>query len=393
MFNKSIYHIVTTPGENTNNSIVINWHSLIKNSYLLLSNDNFKTYNKYIPNSEILWDMNNIDNIKDDSFKSISRYVCNVKLTLLIPNTTYYYKIINEEDESSIYSFKTTGNNDFDIFACVDLQHPFNKETPLLINNLCKISPNTSILLCSGDLTGCACVEDEWSYILDNNLFNNLIVGSGVGDHEYWGDTFPNHIPMTKEPYAFNHLFSNPKNGCSSLINSNYYFYINNVLVIVFNTLDSNTTISNLLNEQLIWFDNIMNKLKNTYDYSIVLMHKSIYGSKIIDSSVVKNMKEPFNIIFNKYHVDLVISGHDHIYSRTSMINNTTYYLDMGSSGNKRRDVDDSLLLDSVYEKILDIKNNNQTIGSIIHVNKDFMEINVYDQTNYLVDKFTIYKK
>ena len=142
-----------------------------------------------------------------------------------------------------------------------------------------------------------------------------------------------------------------------------------------------------------------LDKLKGTYQYLIILEHKSLYGSYINDSRVYTTLRPQWDILFDKYHVDLVISGHDHMYARTYKLYNGirakddedgTYYLDLGSSGNKARIPDDALYNDGLHECVLDLKTSCMACGAIINVSKEKMAVIIYNNEGKAVDNFII---
>ena len=88
------------------------------------------------------------------------------------------------------------------------------------------------------------------------------------------------------------------------------------------------------LETQKQWLDSELSKTDKKW--KIVAMHRSPYGAVGINDTVI------FTPIFDKYHVDLVIHGHDHLYLRSAPLYNGkktpggTVYLESGSSGSKQ---------------------------------------------------------
>ena len=127
-------------------------------------------------------------------------------------------------------------------------------------------------------------------------------------------------------------------------------------------------------------------------------MHKSLYGDPKEDSMVRKIAGE-FTKIFDKHKVDLVISGHDHEYSRTKAIYNGnineqgTIYLDLGSSGNKTRRTTLDIKLSNLYDKVIDIKENDYALGIVGTITNDKIMIDIYNQNYDSVDRVEIFRK
>ena len=127
-------------------------------------------------------------------------------------------------------------------------------------------------------------------------------------------------------------------------------------------------------------------------------MHKSLYGDPKQDSTVRK-FAPIFSNIFDKHQVDLVISGHDHEYSRTKTINNGkvsengTIYLDLGNSGSKTRTTGEDVKTSDLYEKYIDIKEKNYSLGIIGTVENNKLSIVVRNLNFDIVDSVEIVKK
>lgn len=88
------------------------------------------------------------------------------------------------------------------------------------------------------------------------------------------------------------------------------------------------------LRTQRKWLDEEL--AKTDKKWKIVAMHRSPYGAMGINDTIV------FAPVLDKYHVDLVIHGHDHLYLRSAPLYNGrkahggTVYLESGSSGSKQ---------------------------------------------------------
>ncbi len=119
----------------------------------------------------------------------------------------------------------------------------------------------------------------------------------------------------------------------------NYSFDYGNVHVAVVNTNDMIA----ISNSQLNWLRNDMNS--TDADWKVVLMHKSPYSlGKDIKWPDACYLQESLAAVCDETNVDLVMSGHDHMYLRTKALNDnkvvdqadgTTYIL-AGATGSKR---------------------------------------------------------
>lgn len=405
---KPVYYIITNPGEDASKTISITWQAESMGSYVeyTLSNDvDFKNKVKVMPNEE-LWSTEGIINTQpDNSFETHKRYVCKVTIDNLEEATKYIYRVVLNDYKSKVYHFTTAGlSNTWNFIAFTDFQCRYNNISHPLIKQMVEIGKNPSLAICSGDQVDVAGDENDWNWFFntDEDAFTSFIYASSPGDHEYWGASINGSYPQYKEPYTYNKLFTYPKNGCAEALNSNYYFYYNNVLFISLDMCDSNTVSSTKMTKEVAWMKETVKKLEGTFQYLVVFDHKSIYGAYNEDSRVSTTIRPQWYPVFDYCNVDLVLSGHDHMYSRTYKLYNNkvtssktqgTYYLDMGSSGDKRRTTEEKIKTDGLHEKTYDLKQLDFSCGANIEVNPNEMTVNVYDNKGKLRDNFTISAK
>ena len=400
-----IYHIVTTPTEDCSKGVMVNYHCKDSGSYVLYtlkSDSEFKNAKKAIPTEE-LWSTEGMTNVSEKSGFYTKRYVCNVELSGLDERTSYIYKIVDGEHESKVNSFTTAGlTNTWNFASFADYQYRMNTMTAKLITNMKKIANNPALMVFSGDFVDVADNEYEFTHILDDESFSNFIFAASPGDHEYWGDEEKNH-PQWDFPYTYCKLFHNPQNGASSSLNTSYYFIFNNVLFISLDCHNSDVSSGSRFTDEVKWFKQVMSAMEGKYQYSVVYMHKSIYSSAENDSSVAKNMRPQWYPVFSDANIDLVLSGHDHMYSRTYRLYNNkksldatkgTYYLDLGSSGDKTRNPDSTLVEGGTFhEKVIDLKKLGYSVATNVEVSDTEMHVSIYNQYEKKVDEFTIKAK
>lgn len=403
------YYITTTPGEDTSTEINMNWHTKVSGSVLEYTTVDDTKFEKAIQVTPVekMWSTAGQANAsKTDEFYK-KRFVCSVNLTGLTPRTKYMYRISAEGNHSDVHYFTTSGlTNTWNFMAFTDFQNPNNTLSHQIISKMYAKGNKPALGICSGDLTGCGGYNDDWDWLINNSVWNGFTFATSPGDHEYWAqDISP--VVYFDTPYCFNAIFNNPKNGSSeaNTINTNYYFYYNNVLFVFLDMDDSNhSTYNDREKKQVDWFDKTIAQLEGTYQYLVVAGHKSIYGSQTTDTSVRKYLTEPWRKVFDKYNVDIVFSGHDHMFSRTKQLYNGkvstdelkgTYYLDMGSSGNKYRKPSDDLTNDGLHETVIDLLNAEIKVamGAIIDVTDTEMTVSVYNTLDEKVDSFVVKAK
>ena len=392
---KTIYLITTSAGEDISNSVGISWHCRNSGSYLVYQKEGTNEYVKVKP-SEEYWSIE--ESYVTDPYQN-KRYVCNVDLKELEPNCKYIYKIVSGDIASNDMSFKTADplGSKYSFLSFVDFQYSENQTTLKLVKTFVQKNPDANLITCSGDIADEGYSEQAHRHLFDSDVFSNSILAFGAGDHEYWGSS-SSPIKMFKKPYSYNKLFNNPKNGCEGYLNTSYYFMYNTTLFVFLDCGDSNVSSTNeMFSKQAEWLDNVLTTEKG-YEFVVVCMHKSLYGDPKQDSAVRK-FAPVFTTVFDKHKVDLVISGHDHEYSRTKPINNGsvsqsgTIYLDLGNSGNKTRATGDGIKTSDLYETYIDIKEKNYSLGIVGVVKDGVLTLYIYNQEYLYIDYVKIVKK
>ena len=157
-------------------------------------------------------------------------------------------------------------------------------------------------------------------------------------------NTLTTHVPVTGNHDSnsgwFNAMFALDTTESVQTNNGvNYSFDYGNVHIAVVNTND----LVAISNAQLTWLRNDMNS--TDADWKLVFMHKSPYSlGKDIKWPDACYLQESLAAVCDETNVDLVMSGHDHMYVRTKPLNDnkvvsqedgTTYIL-AGAKGAKR---------------------------------------------------------
>ncbi len=229
------------------------------------------------------------------------------RVTGLIPNTTYQYKVETAGVfESDTLSFTTAAEETEFTFA-VGGDNQLALIEPVLDRI---ILDNPRFMIHCGDLVVDGNVVSEWYQFLDNfREFNgNYAMMPVYGNHEEDSPT------MAK-------LFQHPSNGSPEPLNEGHWFSFdyNNVHFIGLDVMRDFTQGS----EQYNWLQNDLQSIDENIDHRIVYFHKPAYNSTGYHGPdlQVRHTLEP---LFIQYKVDLVFSGHNHHYER-SLANGITY--------------------------------------------------------------------
>lgn len=398
-----IYHIVTTVCEDASSAVTVNYHCNRADSYVVYTREDDPAFEHATMARPFCqkWSTVGIENTSTTStFYTKERYVCYATLGGLEADTRYLFKIQADDTETDVRTFKTAGaKGPWHFVVFTDFQHRENPVTLPLIRMM-KEMASPDLVVCSGDHIDVAGNEYEWSFLLDNETFRDFVYAASPGDHAYWAcDKVDTGYPQYEFAHTFNHLFHFPQNGAPSSRNTTYYFYYNDILFVALDMNNSDIASGERFDEQVQWFEATLDRLKGTYRYLIVYEHKSIFGSELIDPVVARELRPQWYPVFQKYRVDVVFSGHDHIYSRTFALDGDqlaktpeagTFFLDMGSSGDKRRPLDESLTESPRYAKVMDLRELDQSCAATVEVDDSQLKITVYNQHADIVDAFTV---
>jgi 3',5'-cyclic AMP phosphodiesterase CpdA len=144
------------------------------------------------------------------------------------------------------------------------------------------------------------------------------------------------------------------------------------------------------LHEQADWMEKLL--ASNSNKWTIVTFHHSIYSmAKERDN---KEVRDAFLPIFDKYHVDLVLQGHDHAYARSYKLNNgaivgenqpgTVYVISV--SGPKAH------AITTKYEKLMAKTGNKVSLLQVLSVDGNKLSFISYTPTGEVYDSFELRK-
>ncbi len=197
-----------------------------------------------------------------------------------------------------------------------------------VVDKAFEIMPDAEFYATLGDYTNDS-TNEEWDFY--SQSFGGI-------------NTSTTHVPVTGNHDSssgwFNAMFNVDTTECVQTNNGvNYSFDYGNIHFAVVNTNDMIA----ISNAQLTWLRNDMNS--TDADWKVVLMHKSPYSlGKDIKWPDACYLQESLAAVCDETNVDLVMSGHDHMYVRTKPLNdnavtsqeNGTTYILAGATGSKR---------------------------------------------------------
>lgn len=310
--------------------------------------------------------------------KDETEYVSNkVTATDLKANTTYYYSYQKDgqwtapekytTDNGSKFSFIFVGDpqigssnpekgTDSDAFynaqSAAVANDAFNWNTTLS-QAMEKTNNKASFVLSSGDQIQSTKKkspkkaawgsEIEYSGYLSPDVLKNLPVATTVGNHD-----------ADNENYLYHFNITNASNlGSNGTVGGDYWFKHDNALFIMLNTQDTNVEEHKQFIEQTV-------AANKDCKWRIVTLHQDIYGSaEHSNEPEITNLRYQLAPIFEDNKVDVVLTGHDHAYSRTQILkggHKTTEYSNSDFKSMLNKDMDAGENPDGVYTAHENIK-------------------------------------
>ena len=303
--------------------------------------------------------------------KDKTEYVSNkVTATDLKANTTYYYSYQKDGQWTAPEKYTTDNGSKFSFIFVGDPQigssnelkgaateEFYNAQSAAVANDafnwnttlnqaMEKTGNKASFVLSSGDQIQSTKKkspnkaawgsEIEYSGYLSPDVLKNLPVATTVGNHDADNANYTYHFNTVNA----SELGSNGKVG------GDYWFKHDNALFIMLNTQDTNVEEHRQFIEQTV-------AANKDCKWRIVTLHQDIYGSaEHSNEPEITNLRYQLAPIFEDNKVDVVLTGHDHAYSRTQILkggHKTTEYTDDEFDPMLDEDMDAGENPDTVY--------------------------------------------
>lgn len=330
--------------------------------------------------------------------KTVSEGLYSYKATLMdIEPGTWTYRLVVGETTSEDYTFEVYDTTEGLSFAFIsDAQVSNTSHADSWTDTLQKIKASfsdISFVVSGGDQTSNPMYESEFGYFISPEL-STLAVSTTVGPPHDNSVLYDKHynLPNLSSVYGISNT------------SSDYFYKYSNVLFMHLNV--ENTTYS----EHIEFVEKTIAENPDC-SWRVVVIHFSFLsgGSHSKDASVLE-FRENLAGPFNELGVDLVLSGHDHTYTRSNlMLDGSTVSSDVVTS-NTVTDPEGTLYVcstaasigkfyDVYYEddaEYIAYHNGDNRKGAVIFdVTDTTLSLNTYfldEDTPELIDSFTINK-
>lgn len=239
-----------------------------------------------------------------------------VKLDGLKPNTAYEYQVGSSSANawSPMYKFITAPvfGTPFSFVYLGDIQTDYELFGEMLESIESRFH-NIAFYLQAGDLVDDGENCNQWDVMLDTakSLTPFKIMASTMGNHD------SHYVNDADKTLLFAEYLHQPHNGPESLPRHHAYsFTYSNAYFIVLNTNDDT-------DQQTPWLINQLEEAKlKEYQWIIVMFHHPVYSTHVKRWKLTLDLQEKWAPLFDQYGIDLVLTGHDHVYMRTGKITN-----------------------------------------------------------------------
>lgn len=326
----SVRQIIT---EDSSNSRTIMWQSLLAEKDAVVE---YRRKGKEDIKSSLAKD----EEFADD--KTLT-YIHTAMLKDLTAGGQYEYRVGYGNKRTDWYELNTDDGGAFKALIFPDSQSNDYSDWKNLAQFARTKNPDAAFFVNMGDLVDNGEDHTQWRAWFDSlqGIINTIPIAPVLGNHETYNQDW-----KVRFPEAYLHLFSLPDNGDTERRNQFYSFDYGAVHFIVLNTQfdEMEEFQPGLLEREKEWFANDIGQTQKKW--KIVLMHKDVLtyeNRKRSDRQAgISYIGKEWMPLFDKYGIDVVLTGHLHTYRRRERLYNFQpdtrgpLYIVTGVAGNVR---------------------------------------------------------
>jgi len=324
-----------------------------------------------------------------------------VTFTNLVADTLYAYRVGDGEIWSEWLQFRTAAKTakPFSFLYVGDAQNYILELWSRLIREGYKKAPDASFIIHAGDLVNNAHHERQWEewFVAGGWIHSMLPSLPTPGNHEYNPkNDAEREAKIRNLSVQWRPQFTLPENGpkeFDELKETTYYIDYQDTRII---SLNSNI----LQKEQIPWLEEVLSN--NPNKWTIVTYHHPLFSAS--DNRDNDELREIWKPIFDKYHVDLALQGHDHSYARGRTLPAVE---SNAMNGLNIRDYTGTAYVVSVsggkmyhlrpngwegWEAERDRAGENTQLFQVINVSNDTLTFEAFTATGQLYDAFQLIK-
>jgi len=239
-------------------------------------------------------------------------YYHSVNFMNLLPDTLYAYRVGNGDSWSEWFHFRTasTRPDPFSFIYFGDAQNHIQSLWSRSVRAALLHSPGSRFMIHVGDMVESGDSDNEWRQWFNAAGWIFAMVPSipAAGNHEY---KKRGRSSKSLSPYWLPQ-FMLPENGVAGLKETVYYLDYQGVRIVVLNS-------NRKLKKQARWLETILEQ--NPNHWTVVVFHHPVHAAYYLKNE--KELRTIWKPLFEKYEVDLVLQGHEHLYARAvGQVNN-----------------------------------------------------------------------
>ena len=252
-----------------------------------------------------------------------------VRFEGLDPATKYCYRVGDGRVWSEWNVFRTASSNNepFRFIYLGDAQNDIKSLWSRVVRTAYAAAPDARFIVHAGDLVADGYDDRLWGEWADAMSFIGAMVPSlpVPGNHDlHRAPGSPNASKVFGAPPLWRRHFALPDNGpgIEELKSQCYYIDYQGVRFIALDVnafanedfeRDARDGVRTKLTQ---WLDKTLQSNRNPW--TVVVQHQTIYA--IVKDRNYRDMRAALTPLYEKYKVDLVLQGHDHVYARTHKV-------------------------------------------------------------------------
>ena len=257
------------------------------------------------------------------SLANDGQYSCKATATGLKHSTIYYYQLSNNGKAGQIYSFTTGGDGEFSFALVGDPQigarntasDTLDWEKTLNTATGSELFSDISFLVSAGDQVNSAANEEQYDGYLEHSVLFGLPVATAIGNHDSSSNAYGQHFNVANESAEYG--VTEAGGDC--------YFVYNNTLFLV---LNSNAQSEEDVNGHRAFIQSAVEATKDrNITWKVAVFHHTLFtvASHAHDGYIdnVNGFKNLIIPVLEEFDIDAVLSGHDHVYCRTYIMDGT----------------------------------------------------------------------
>jgi hypothetical protein len=235
-------------------------------------------------------------------------YYHEARFTALRPDTLYAYRVGDGATWSEWFHFRTAAIEpaSFSFIYVGDAQNDIRSLWSRAIRSAFLEAPRSRFVIHAGDLVNTGESDEQWGEWFGAGGWINGMVPQVpvVGNHEYGRltRTDPRQLSALWRPQ-----FALPEDGPEGLAETAYSFDFQGARIIVLNSNEDTR-----LADQAAWLEARLKEPRPRW--TIVTFHHPVFS--VANDRDNPKIRDAWKPLFEKYGVDLVLTGHDHTYGR-----------------------------------------------------------------------------